>query len=305
MLNQALGRLLFTGALAALSFSARGARADQFVVAEATYTHSAQTTTDSHYRVKPTAETPVNWQSPVDYTQGSVHVRLDVKTKPSATPTRYQICFEMKMNYCCTDQAPPYTTIGVYEWDTDVEKLWRPGPVDFTKGIVQSALILKDTNNVKPSPENVGAATSALYMPSDLSVTVTVVSNDAVYQPPADPQMPSGGNGGGGAGGLAAIAGGGASAAGSANPGGGGVGGSAGSTGVIIPEPSGGTGGAQAPMPSAGAATAIGGNGLSDAGAADAAGCQLGAARAPGRALSVWLGVGAWLLIRRRCQRSR
>jgi hypothetical protein len=185
MLNQALGRLLFTGALAALSFSARGARADQFVVAEATYTHSAQTTTDSHYRVKPTADTPVNWQSPVDYTQGSVHVRLEVKTKPSATPTRYQICFEMKMNYCCTDQAPPYTTIGVYEWDTDVEKLWRPGPVDFTKGIVQSALILKDTNNVKPSPENVGAATSALYMPSDLSVTVTVVSNDAVYQAPA------------------------------------------------------------------------------------------------------------------------
>jgi hypothetical protein len=203
----------------ALSFTAllvaAPARAEQFVVAEAAYTHSAQTTKDSHYRVKPGPDTPPNWQSPVDYTGGSVHVRLEVKTKPSDTPTRYQICFEMKQNYCCTDQAPIYTQPGVYEWDTLVTKLWRPGPVDFSQGILQSALILKDTNNVKPAPENVGQATSDLYMPTDVHVTVTVVSTGSTYE---DPNAASGGSGGTAAGGSAGS--GGASQSGGAGSGG-------------------------------------------------------------------------------------
>ncbi len=232
MAKRTLGRSLFTAALtlATVGLCAQRAYAEQVVVADVAYTHSAQTTKDSHYRVKPTPETPANWQSPVNYAQGSVHVRLQVKTKPSATPTRYQICFEMKQNYCCTDQAPPYTTTGVYEWDTDVEKLWRPGPVDFTKGIVDSALILKDTNNVKPAPENVGEATSALYMPSDVAVTVTLVSSGAVFQPPQDPEIPSGG--GGGAGGTAI---GGSGAGGSAGMSGAGTNAGTGGSGPIVP----------------------------------------------------------------------
>jgi hypothetical protein len=201
-------RISFVCAFGAVCGLPALAHAEQFVVAHADYTHSAQTTTDSHYRVRPTPETPANWASPVDYAHGSVHVRLDVQTKPSATPTRYQICFEMKMNYCCTDQAPVYTTTGVVEWDTKVENLWRPGPVDFGQGIVQSALILKDTNNVKPAPENVGEITSALYMPSDVDVTVTVVSSGSTYAPPAPPDTSGGGSSG--AGGVASAGSGGA-----------------------------------------------------------------------------------------------
>lgn len=240
-MNPALGRFLSAAALAAASLGARAANAEQFVIADATYTHSGQTTSDSHYPVMPTAETPANWQSPVDYTKGSVHVRLEVKTKPSATPTRFQICFEMKTNYCCTDQAPAYTAPGVYEWDTDVEQLWRPGPVDFTTGVVRSQLILKDTNNGKPSPENVGAETSALYMPTDLSVTVTVVSNGADYQPPGGPTLPSGGSGGATAGSGGVLAG----AGGAAGTGGGGQPAqSAGSGGAVVePQPTSGQGG--------------------------------------------------------------
>jgi hypothetical protein len=38
--------------------SVSAASAEQFVVAEATYTHSAQTTKDSHYYASPTPATP-------------------------------------------------------------------------------------------------------------------------------------------------------------------------------------------------------------------------------------------------------
>ena len=276
MAKPTLGRSLHTSvlALAAVGLHAERAHAEQVVVADVAYTHSAQTTKDSHYRVNPTPETPANWQSPVNYAQGSVHVRLQVKTKPSATPTRFQICFEMKQNYCCTDQAPVYTTTGVYEWDTDVEKLWRPGPVDFTKGIVDSALILKDTNNVKPAPENVGQATSALYMPSDVAVTVTLVSSGAVFQPPHDPEMPSGGNGGG-AGGVAS-GGGGTNAAGSSGMSGVAGADASASAGapVVPPQAAGGTGtpptmtlaGGAAPAAAAGTGPGLPATAIDDAG---------------------------------------
>ena len=159
--------------------------ATQFVVADATYTHSAQTTMDSHYRVVPASGTPSNWTSPVDYANGSAHVRLEVRTKPNTTTeTCFQVCFEATQNYGCTDISKPYTTLGVYEWDTPFSRFYKPGPVPWEKGIVKVALLLKDTKNVKPAPENVGAATSALYMPTDVRVTVTIVSSGSTFLPP-------------------------------------------------------------------------------------------------------------------------
>lgn len=298
-MNRALGRLLLSGALAASTFGVRAARAEQFVIADVTYTHSGETTSDSHYPVTPTAETPANWQSPVDYTQGSVHVRLEVKTMPSATPTRFQVCFEMQTNYCCTDQAPAYTTPGVYEWDTDVEQLWRPGPVDFTTGVLRSQLILKDTNNGKPAPENVGEETSALYMPTDLSVTVTVVSNGAEYEPPGEPTLPSGGSGGAMAGSGGVAAGGGAAGA----SGGGQPAPSAGSGGapVVGPQPTSGTGGMPNQSVGGGASLPAAGGATSTMAPGDETSCST-AAGSRGASRFALLGVAAafGLLLRRR-----
>ena len=39
-------------------------------------------------------------------------------------------------------------------------------------GLGRIALILKDTMNGKPAPENVGEETSRLYMPTEVRVTV-------------------------------------------------------------------------------------------------------------------------------------
>jgi hypothetical protein len=269
------------------------ARAEQVVVAEAEYTHSAETTKDSHYRVQPTPETPADWTTPVDYAHGSVHVRLEVATKPSDTPTRYQICFEMKQNYCCTDQAPIYTAVGVYEWDTPVEKLWRPGPVSFAQGIVQSALILKDTNNVKPAPENVGEATSELYMPTDVHVVVTLVSAGDVYSSGDEPEPTGGASGSAGA----TVTGGAGSGGTSSTAG-------AGSAGMPTVESGGVAGGGSAAMLPPGGTNA--GGLLEMAGApptfnaqpASSASCGIGATA--GNARAMWLGLALLALSRRR-----
>jgi len=157
------------------------ARAEQVTVTNVSYTHSAETTSDSHYRVAPIAGSPSNWKAPVDYSQGSVHVLLEVKTKPTAKDTKFQICFEGTPSYACTNQSVTYKTTGKYEWDTKFEDMWSPDdkpPVDWTKGVSKVALILKDTNNGKPQG-------NAEYVPTDLHVEVTLVTAGATFAPPS------------------------------------------------------------------------------------------------------------------------
>jgi hypothetical protein len=130
--------------------------------------------------------TPADLTSPVDYASGDAVVRLEVFTKPSDAGTRFQICFEASPTYACTDQAPAYTTTGVYTWTTPFSRFYQGDMVDWSLGLGRIAMILKDTMNNKPSPENVGAEESARYMPTSIRVTVTLVPPGATYEPPPD-----------------------------------------------------------------------------------------------------------------------
>lgn len=167
--------------------SAGVARADQFIVTDLGYTHAKDNTTDSHYRVDPLPGTPSNWKSPVDYSNGSVHVVLEVKTKPSDAPTRFQVCFEGTPDAACSEQGPTYTKTGTYAWTSKFSAFWsaKGGP-DWSKGGGKIALILKDTNNGKPQGD-------PKYVPTELHVTVAVLSGNATFVPPA--ATPDGGLG--------------------------------------------------------------------------------------------------------------
>lgn len=166
------------------SFAA-SARADQVTVVDVTYEHSAETTHDSHLIVEPLPGTPGNLRSPVDWASGTAYVRLEVLTKPTDVPTRYQVCFNGSPTYACTHQAPPYTTTGVYTWATPFREMWQGERVDWSRGLGDTlSLILKDTSNGKPAPENVGPERAALYMPTRLRVTVTLVTPGDAYVPP-------------------------------------------------------------------------------------------------------------------------
>jgi hypothetical protein len=156
------------------------ARADQFIVTDVTYTHSKDTTSDSHYRVAPSAATPKDWTKPFDWTKGSVHVLLEVKTKPTATPTQFQVCFEGTPSYACTDKLAAYTKPDTYQWTTPIAKFYSPKnmPMQWANGVSKVALILKDTNDGKPQGD-------PKYVPTDLRVEVAVVSEGSTYQSPA------------------------------------------------------------------------------------------------------------------------
>ncbi len=163
------------------------AQAGQIVVMDQTWVH-APDLADSHFRVPPMEGTPDNWVSPIDYSKGSAWVYLEVHTKPTQQETKFQVCFEATPTYACTNQSPIYTEVGTIEWETPFANFYQGNMVDWSKGTNKLACILKDTMNGKPSADNVGDEVSALYMPTEVRMVVTLVEAGSVYEPP----IPSG-----------------------------------------------------------------------------------------------------------------
>ncbi|MFO0633581.1 MAG: MYXO-CTERM sorting domain-containing protein [Nannocystaceae bacterium] len=267
------------------------------MVFDRTWVHTPELP-DSHYREMPDAGTPADWTSPVDFTQGSAWVYLEVHTKPTAQETKFQVCFEATPTYACTDQSPTYTDVGTYEWETPFANFWSPPGefVDWTQGVANIACILKDTRNGKPSADNVGPEVAALYTPTEVRMVVTLVEAGSVYEPPT----PSGETEGGSEGGSGSSDGGASTGAGD---GGDTTATSDASTSASAGEASGGRG----DDGGAGAAGSSGGD-SSSAGAAaggDDGGCSCTSGPAqPGAAWS-WLAIGLAIARRRARRRAR
>lgn len=166
--------------VALLAWAAPGRAQQQFAVVEQTYTATTANTSDSHYRVPPRQGTPGNWRSPVDYASGRVHARLEVLDKPSAEPTLYNICFEATPSYACMPYSPAYTAEGVYDFEYPFSAFYQYSDVDWSQGVRQIALILKDENGTKMQG-------SPAFYPTTIHLTLTVVAPGATYVPPRNP----------------------------------------------------------------------------------------------------------------------
>ncbi len=172
------------GLAAATLLFAQNAAAEQFVAFDISYEHNSVTAPYSHHWVKPSPETPANLVSPVDYSKGTVYYYLEVISKPSAQPTQFHNCFGTKPHYSCGPYAPKYTTTGVYEWSAAVPKFSYFDMSDWKQGMGSTSFILTDPKLGNVGPEQVGAATAALFTPSKLRVVVTFVSPGGTYVRP-------------------------------------------------------------------------------------------------------------------------
>jgi hypothetical protein len=247
---------------------AQPVRAEQYVLVDIGYTHSAETTKDSHYYPKLPADIPKDWTKPIDYAHGEVHIVLDVKTKPAGdAPTKYQLCFEGTPSYGCSAQSPTYTKPGRVEWSSPFSGFWYDSTVDWTQGIKEMPMILKDDMNNKPAGD-------AKYVPTELHVYVALVSAGSKFvAPPAA-----------GSGGSAAVAG---SSGARAGAGGNGSKPDAGRGGA-------GSGGASdSPSGGAGARAVSGGSGASKAESGGAGAAAVSGANMAGKAADVGSGGSA------------
>lgn len=189
--------LLQMGGAAALAAPAPP-RANQFVLFDVTFTFTKEDAdnskpSQSHYYVKGdliNKDRPKDWTAPVDYRNGTVHIRTEVLEKPDGgQPCTWSLCYipnkGQKNGYGCT-RSTVYKEKGVYEQDVSMTSFWENDSIVWSEGIKQMDLVLKDDKNLhahkRPDPEN--------FFPTKVRITMVQVAAGAKYDPALVPNLP-------------------------------------------------------------------------------------------------------------------
>jgi hypothetical protein len=193
-----LAGLWLPAAVSALLLAPAAAHAEQFVLFDVTFPFTKMDAdnsrpSQSHYYVKGDAvnpKRPKDWTSPVDYRNGTVHVRIEVLDMPEdAEATQWSLCYIPNRGqgngYGCTG-TPVYTKKGVYEKDVSMRSFWENDSIIWTEGIKQMDLVMKDRNNLhahkRPDSEK--------FFPTRVRITMVQVSAGSKYDPNLVPNIP-------------------------------------------------------------------------------------------------------------------
>ena len=164
-------------------------QAEQFVLFDKTFTFEEKDAvpTKSHLHVYPDdfgKETPKDWTAPIDYRNGSVHVRMEVLEKPAGDQhTYWSLCYipvkGQKNNYGCLS-SPGYTKVGIYEKDQKMTAFWENDSIIWTEGIKAMSLVIKGDANDGKSHSHLQPDLQKFF-PTKLRVTMVQVSKGAKY----------------------------------------------------------------------------------------------------------------------------
>lgn len=185
-------------AVSASLFAPRAAWAEQFVLFDVTFPFTKMdadnsSPSKSHFYVTGNAvnqKRPRDWTSPVDFRNGTVHIRIEVLDRPdSGEPTQWSLCYIPNRGqgngYGCTGIGP-YTDKGVYEKDVSMRTFWQNDAIIWTEGIKQMDLVMKDKNgdhaHKRSDPEK--------FFPTRVRITMIQVSAGAKYDPKLVPNLP-------------------------------------------------------------------------------------------------------------------
>jgi hypothetical protein len=180
--------------------AAPAAHAEQFVLFDVTFTYTkkdADTSkpSKSHFYVKGdliNKDRPRDWTAPVDYRNGTVHIRAEVLEKPEGgAPTTWTICYipnKGKGNgYGCTG-TQLYRNKGVYERDVSMKAFWENDSIIWTEGIKQMDLVIKDDSGGGGHAHK--RKDSEKFFPTKMRITVVQVSAGSKYDPSLVPNLP-------------------------------------------------------------------------------------------------------------------
>jgi hypothetical protein len=165
--------------------------AEQFVLFDVTFDYSKDdadnsTPSKSHYYVKGdklNENRPKDWTSPVDYRNGTVHLRLEVLEKPAGDePTTWSICYipnkGQKNGYGCIGSGT-YRTTGVYEKDIPMTSFWENDSIIWSQGIKQMDLVIKDNSGGSGHAHK--RSDHEKFFPTKVRMMLVQVSAGSVY----------------------------------------------------------------------------------------------------------------------------
>jgi hypothetical protein len=167
------------------------AQQNQFILFDVEFTFTKEaadnsTPSKSHFYVKG------DWTSPVDYRNGTVHVRIEVLEKPDDfTPTTWSLCYIPNQGqgngYGCTSTGI-YLNKGIHEKDIPMTSFWENESIIWSAGIKQMDLVIKDDSggqghaHKRDDHEN--------YFPTRVRISMIQVAAGDVYDPKILPLEP-------------------------------------------------------------------------------------------------------------------
>ena len=128
-------------------------------------------------------ERPKDWTSPIDYRNGTVHIRIEVLEKPPGdAPTRWTLCYIPNKGqgngYGCTG-TELFTTEGVFEKDVPMTSFWENEGIVWSEGIKQMDLVIKDDSGGQGHAHK--RADHEKFFPTRVRITMVQVAAGETY----------------------------------------------------------------------------------------------------------------------------
>lgn len=177
----------------AILLSANVREKKQFLLFDVEFTYTKEDADNSkpsksHYYVTGNMineKRPKDWTSPVDYRNGTVHIRLEVLEKPpGGAPTTWTLCYIPNKGqgngYGCT-HTDIYTETGIYERDEPMTSFWENGSIVWTEGIKQMDLVIKDDSGGQGHAHK--RADHERFFPTKVRITMVQVAAGEKFDP--------------------------------------------------------------------------------------------------------------------------
>ena len=175
-------------------------RAEQFVLFDVTFPFTKADADNSkpspsHYYVKSdrlNPDRPKDWTAPVDYRNGTAHLRIEVLEKPAGSEaTTWSVCYipykGQRHGYGCLG-TPVYKEAGVYEKDIPMTSFWQNDDIIWSQGIKEMHLVIKDNSGGSGHAHK--RSDHEKFFPTKIRMTLIQVSAGAKYDPTLLPNLP-------------------------------------------------------------------------------------------------------------------
>ncbi|NDV42902.1 hypothetical protein [Flagellimonas sediminis] len=166
---------------------------NQFVLFDVEFTYTkndadTSTPSKSHYYVtgdKLNPNIPEDWTYPVDFRNGTVHIRIEVQEKPlGGEPTKWTLCYipnhGQGNGYGCTS-TDLYSEEGIYEKDVPMTEFWENESIIWSEGIKQMDLVIKDDSGGQGHAHK--RSDFEKFFPTKVRITMVQVAKGTTYDP--------------------------------------------------------------------------------------------------------------------------
>lgn len=130
-----------------------------------------------------------NWKTPVNFAQGTLYFRVEIRRQPQPQPMQLQFCVwqdKFALENCGPRQSLTGNAGTVVTWSKEVGKMWKKGgrSIDWSRARMRYGIAIKNRAGLPVSSVkgwNWNGENPALWYPMDMRFTVVVVAKGATF----------------------------------------------------------------------------------------------------------------------------